>query len=117
MLIERQIIQDIFSKIGTTNKFCVEFGIDNNGDQTIELIRNQNWSGLYIEADEGRYSRAVQENSNFNVKLIHSFVTAENINHLFDSANVPSEVDLVSIDIDGMDYWVWKALTYIPRVV
>ena len=47
-----------------------------------------------------------------------AFITAENIQSLLKAANVPAELDLLSIDIDGNDYWVWKAITdYRPRVV
>ncbi|KAK3582500.1 hypothetical protein CHS0354_024047 [Potamilus streckersoni] len=46
------------------------------------------------------------------------FITAENINSLFNKYNVPKEFDLLSIDIDSTDYWIWKAIEgYIPRVV
>ena len=45
------------------------------------------------------------------------FVTQENVNDLFAKYSVPREFDLLSIDIDGNDYWVWQALTYRPLVV
>jgi hypothetical protein len=46
------------------------------------------------------------------------YVTAENINQLFDKYNVPRKFDLLCIDIDSNDYWVWKAINgYFPRVV
>ena len=49
--------------------------------------------------------------------LLNEFITAENIEQLFHSADVPSEPTLISIDIDGNDYWVWKAIEqYRPRV-
>lgn len=45
-------------------------------------------------------------------------VTAENIQNLFQKYNVPKNFDLLSIDIDYNDYWVWKSITdYLPRVV
>jgi hypothetical protein len=45
-------------------------------------------------------------------------ITAENIATIFDSHRVPDEFDLLSIDIDGNDYWVWRALRrFRPRVV
>lgn len=44
-------------------------------------------------------------------------ITAENINQVFDDFEVPEDVDVISIDIDGNDLWVWKALTYRPQVL
>jgi len=45
-------------------------------------------------------------------------VTAENIQHLFQKYKVPKNFDLLSIDIDYNDYWVWNAIVdYFPRVV
>src|SRR6202000_665241 len=52
------------------------------------------------------------------LKIQHAFITAENIESLFDIANPPKERDLLSIDIDYNDYYVWEAITkYKPRVV
>ena len=45
------------------------------------------------------------------------FITAENINALFRKYGVPEAFDLLSIDIDGNDYWVWRAIAHRPRVV
>jgi hypothetical protein len=51
------------------------------------------------------------------VKTVHERITAENIVAIFKKMNVPAEFDLLSIDIDGNDYWVWRALeAYKPRV-
>lgn len=51
-------------------------------------------------------------------KIKKEFITAENINQLLQKYRVPREFDLLSIDIDSNDYWVWKAIdNYSPRVV
>ena len=44
-------------------------------------------------------------------------VTAENIAPLLSEKGVPHEFDLLLIDIDGIDYWVWKAIQQRPRAV
>ncbi len=50
--------------------------------------------------------------------VVHSFVTAENVNDLLRGHGMTGEIDLLSIDIDGMDYWVWESVDAVdPRVV
>jgi hypothetical protein len=53
------------------------------------------------------------------VRVVHQFLTAENIVSVFGSAEVPPQFDLMVVDVDGNDYWLWSALAdhYSPRVV
>jgi hypothetical protein len=45
-------------------------------------------------------------------------VTCEDVNELITECGFAGEIDLLSIDIDGMDYWIWQALTACnPRLV
>jgi hypothetical protein len=107
---EDGILQIIFEKIGATNRYCVEFGVENGeACNTRYLVEVQGWKGLRMDAgDYDRYFGEVQK----------EFITAENINLLFRKYAVPKEFDLLSIDIDGNDYWVWRAIEdYSPRVV
>jgi hypothetical protein len=111
-------IDQIFTKIGITNRFCVEFGTYNAlDDLTTKLIRQDGWSGMYIECDEHQYNQIVFNCIGFPVTVVKGFITAENINELFAQGKVPTEFDFLSIDVDGMDYWIWKSLTYRPRVL
>ena len=111
-------IDNIFNKIGTTNKFCVEFGVHSGmTDNTSQLIQYCQWHGMYIEYDEARYNQILDNCAGLPVTVIRSFITVENINDIFAQGDVPQEFDFLSIDVDGMDYWLWKALTYRPRVV
>lgn len=104
---EDGILQAIFSKIGRTNRYFVEFGVQDGNECNTRLLLKKGWSGLWMDADTTNNSRAKKE-----------FITAENINHLFEKHSVPKQFDLLCIDIDGNDYWVWKAITqYQPRVV
>lgn len=111
-------IDNVFSIIGTTNKHCVEFGVYNFYDEhTSKIIMQDGWTATYIECDDNQYKQIVSNCANYPVNVVKSFLTAENINDVFREGNVPFEFDLLSIDVDGMDYWLWKALTYRPRVV
>lgn len=109
-------IDEIFSIIGTTNKFCVEFGIyDWNQDNTTRLVSKHGWQALWIEGDKSKHYRVGAISSKYNVNFLCRFITAENINEIFKEGNVPEEFDFLNMDIDGMDYWLLKALTYRPR--
>ncbi|MDQ3979873.1 MAG: hypothetical protein M3314_10005 [Actinomycetota bacterium] len=114
------MLAEIFSRIGTTNRFFVEFGIGRGGEgNTIFLADVVGWAGVYLEAVAEDY--AVLERKyrhNERVTTRHALVTPETIEPLLSDAGVPREFDLLSIDIDGNDYWVWEAITsFTPRVV
>jgi len=52
------------------------------------------------------------------VRVIPAKVTRENINQLFSENGFTGGIDLLSIDIDGNDYWVWQAIDIVnPRIV
>lgn len=107
---EDGVIEKIFEVIKTTNKYYVEFGVENaNECNTRNLRENCGWTGLLMD---GGYE-------NKEIGLYQEFITAENINDLFKKYNVPQEFDLLSIDIDYNDFYVWKSLDeiYQPRVV
>lgn len=106
---EDGILDAIFSKIGTTNKFYVEFGVEDGEECNTRFLQNEKgWRGLLMDGYEQKSKKIKKE-----------FITAENINDLFRKYQVPKAFDLLSIDIDGNDYWVWKAIdsSYAPRVV
>jgi hypothetical protein len=83
------------------------------------LIRDLGWIGLLIEGDERLYRELVTTYAGFPaVQLANRFVTVENVAGIFREHDVPAEPDLLSIDVDGNDYWIWKALDgYRARVV
>jgi hypothetical protein len=107
---EDGVIEHIFECIGTTNSYFVEFGAKaaDMGSNTANLRINHGWNGLVMDADPRNASELVKT----------EFVTAENLDTLMDRHGVPEVFDLLSIDIDGNDYWVWKGLRrHQPRVV
>lgn len=102
---EDGIIKAVFDEIGTTNRVAVEFGaLDGPTDNTL-LLKKQGWK---VHQWNG-------EKLTPNIK--QHFVTAENINQIWESEGVPDEPDLLSIDIDYNDYWVWQALIHRPRLI
>lgn len=116
---EDGIIDHIFSKIGTKNKTFVEFGIQDGREcNTANLSLNFNWKGLLIEGDKKHATRAKSHYAGKPVKVVNAFITKDNINKIISENGITGEIDLLSIDIDGNDYWVWKEINAInPRVV
>jgi hypothetical protein len=119
---EDGIISEIFKRIGTGNKFFVEFGVGTGMENNTTYLLLKGYNGFWIEGNKKLIKNIDRKFYSLisNNKLIvrQSLVTAENIENLFKEANVPKEFDFLSIDIDGNDYWIWKALeNYHPRVV
>ena len=119
---EDGIISEIFNRIGTTNKFFVEFGVGNGLENNSAYLLVKGWQSYWIEGSE-RFCKSIRQSfedliADQQLTLKNTFITGENIEDLFRKGNVPTELDLLSIDIDGNDYWVWQAITnYRPRVV
>lgn len=104
---ESKILLEIFEKIGTINKFVVEFGAsDGYWLSNARMLIEKGWDSLQMEG--------ISESKN-GVKS--EFITKDNINELLKKYNVPYEFDLISIDIDGNDYWIWKELDFEPNIV
>ncbi len=119
---EDGIISEIFNRIGSTNKYFIEFGVENGLECNSINLLYKNWSGLWIEGSAKYYKQITARFKdlidNGHLKVQNEFITAENIESLFGKANTPVEPDLLSIDIDYNDYYVWKAIEkYRPRVV
>lgn len=118
---EDGIICEIFNRIGTTNKTFVEFGVQDGLESNSHYLLFNGWNGLWIEGSKAHFkrlnkifNRPISENR---LAVISGFITAENINDIIGS-KIKGPIDLLSIDIDGNDYWVWKAINCIsPRVV
>lgn len=122
---EDGILQYIFSKVDTTNRCFVEFGVGNGREcNTANLSFNCGWNGLIMDGSEKDmiaakqyYADRLKEDSG-RVRIFHCFITAENIEEVLAKNGIAGEIDLLSIDIDGVDYWVWKAIREVnPRVV
>ena len=122
---EDGILQCIFAEIGVTNRRFVEFGMgDGRECNTAYLSLHCGWHGLLMDgnAERAAAARAFYErmlgSGQKAVTVAHAWVTAENINELLSNNGATGEIDLLSIDMDGIDYWVWRAVDAVqPRVV
>jgi hypothetical protein len=118
---EDGIIQEIFKRIGTTSKTFIEFGAGDGMQNNTAYLLMQGWRGHWIEGSSAfvskikkAYKRAIDRGQLF---VEDSFITKDNINSLL-GKHFAGEIDLLSIDIDGNDYYIWKNINCInPRVV
>jgi hypothetical protein len=116
---EDGVIAEILSRVGAPSRWFVEFGIEDGSQGNCVALARAGWAGLFIECDDDNYAiLADRWRDSPQVRTLHAMVTADTVNALFAGAGVPAEPDLLSIDVDGNDYWIWAALEgYRPRVV
>ncbi|MBL9078696.1 MAG: hypothetical protein JNL08_14395 [Planctomycetes bacterium] len=106
---EDGVLAELFARLGTTNRCYVEFGCGDGLQCNTTQLRRSGWHGLLMD---GMAAPAAAD------AVIHAaWITAENINELLDQHGVPDEPDLLSIDVDGNDWWIWRAIRRRPRVV
>jgi len=121
---EDGILLYIFSLIFPINRKCVEICAGNGREcMTTNLIVNHGWWGYLFDGNETNVRAGDRFFANCKDTFLHppvfrkAWITAENVNQELAAAGVTGLVDLLSLDIDGMDYWVWKAIDVIqPRV-
>jgi hypothetical protein len=107
----------LFDRIGVETRRFVEIGAGVNGGNSGFLAKECGWTGLMLEIEPERASRL---RSRFApaVRVVEAQVTRENINELVTAHGLAGDIDLLSIDIDSIDYWVWEHLTACrPRIV
>jgi hypothetical protein len=118
---EDGILIEILRNLPSKNNFFVEFGVgDGWSCNTRVLAEVLAWSGVYLEVDTSAFQDLNARYMNCDrVLTLCEQVTPNNINAIFDSAGVPERFGVLSIDIDGQDYWVWDAIDskYKPDVV
>lgn len=115
----------IFSLIGMTDKVFVEIGADDGvNSNSANLYFNFNWRGVFIDGNPRSIKRGKRFFSKYphpwyyEPKFVCAKVTRENVNQLIEQTGLSGEIGLLSVDIDGNDYWVWDALTIVqPQVV
>jgi hypothetical protein len=113
----------IFSLIGFTNKLCLDMAFATPyGSNTTNLILNWGFHSLLVEANDlkgsQRFFDAHKDSCIFPPKIVQSWITRENVNEICLNAGFEGEIDFFSLDMDGVDYYIWEALTVVqPRLV
>jgi len=118
---EDGIIQYLINRVAIPNKIFVEFGVENYTESNTRfLLQNNNWSGLVIDGSEKNieYIKNDPIYWRYNLKAYEAFITKENIDELIKQNGITGDIGLLSVDIDGNDFWVWRAIESIsPRIV
>src|SRR5687768_10782172 len=115
----------ILAVIGIKNSIFIEIGSDDGlNSNCANLALNFGWHGLFIDANSLSISRGRRFYNRYphpyghKPVFIHAKITRENINSLIQKEGYEGEIDLLSLDIDGNDYWIWDAIEIInPRIV
>ena len=119
---EDGMLKEILEKLNITKGFFVDIGAwDGIYLSNTLLLMENGWSGICVEGDKQKSEESVKNLEKYPVKCIHSFITCENdntnINHHLKANNVKQDFELFAIDIDSIDWWVWKDLKYNPKIV
>lgn len=118
---EDGIIQALLNYVAIKHKIFVEFGVQNYTESNTRfLLMNDHWSGLLIDGNPGHvdYIRKDPIYWQHNLKVDCSFITKDNIDSILLANGISGDIGLLSIDIDGNDYWVWQKISVIrPAIV
>jgi hypothetical protein len=99
----------------------VEFGVENYTESNTRLIlKVRNWRGLVIDGSQKNVDDIKGQDIYWkhDLKALCAFIDRDNINNIIESAGIVGDIGLLSIDIDGNDYWVWQAIRVIsPAIV
>ena len=114
------IIQYLINQVRPPVETFIEFGVENYKESNTRfLLLNNNWKGLVLDCSEENI-RSIRSQPLYwkhDITAVPAMVSAENINRLFADAGFTGETGLLHIDIDGNDYWVWKAINVIQPVI
>ena len=106
----------LLSAAGIVTRRFVELGSGLSGGNSAFLAAELGWTGLMVDGDEVHMQQVARRFPQ--VTAAAAWITAEGVNELIERHGLGGDVDLLSIDVDGNDYWVWQAVTACnPRVV
>ncbi|MFA7345422.1 MAG: hypothetical protein WC003_14060 [Terrimicrobiaceae bacterium] len=118
---EDGILQHLLRQVRVPRNVFVEFGVETYTEaNTRFLLMRYNWSGLVIDGSQSNVSTIKRDPIywKYNLKAVCAFVDRDNIDSLLLENGIKGKIGLLSVDIDGNDYWVWKAITCIqPALV
>ena len=118
---EDGIIQYLIHQVCIENKTFIEFGVENYEESNTRfLMLNNHWQGLVLDACPAdlEYIRSDRIHWQYDLQVKDAWITRENIDSLLSQAGFGEDVGLLSIDVNGNDYWIWEAMRSVrPRIV
>lgn len=117
---EDGIISWLIDLIKGIPKTFIEFGVETyHESNTRYLLQSRNWSGLVIDGSEQNIKKIKTQDISWRHSLhaVEQFITVDNINNIIKKSGYSGEIGLLSIDIDGNDYWIWKKIDSVRPVI
>ena len=118
---EDGIIQYLINNLDISKKKFIEFGVENYEEaNTRFLLENDNWSGLIIDSSKKNIDYIKKQNYywRYDIKALCAFLEPNNINKIIEENHFNGNIGLLSVDIDGNDYWLLKAIdTISPDII
>lgn len=117
---EDGIIQFIVNTLNLKNKTFIEFGVETyHESNTRFLLMKDNWSGLIIDGSKKNIDIIKKQSLywKYSLKAVQSFITVDNINTTIIDNGIKGEIGILSVDIDGNDYWVTEAINCINPIL
>lgn len=115
------IIQYLAHNLDLSYKTFIEFGVEDYFESNTRfLLQKENWSGFVMDGSDKNISRLKKASLYWrhDLNAQAAFVTKENINNLLlEGMDNWDGVDILHIDIDGNDYWIWKEIEINPAIV
>ena len=114
------IIQWLTTHVKIPNKTFIEFGVEDYSESNTRfLLMNDNWTGLVIDGSEENISTIMRSDYYWQHDLTakYAFIDRENINSLVSVPSMGSEIGILSVDLDGNDYWILESIAAVSPVV
>jgi len=98
----------------------IEFGVENYRESNTRfLLQNRNWRGFILDGGSSMVDTTIADGlySKFSLAAKQAFITRENINELLAGSGLGRELGLLSVDLDGNDYWIWEAIDVVSPII
>ena len=108
------------TRIHRDEQIFIEFGVqDYLESNTRFLLQGDHWKGLIIDGSRGHMDSV--RNSDLywrnDLTAVDAWIDKDNINDLIGGAGFKADIGILSIDIDGNDYWVWENINVVNPVI